>query len=225
MPPRATGSSRSRRTSRISTSRPSAGSCRPPARRPRRADMAATIALFELRKRLGRISTYVYFVVFLLFGYLFVLMSGGAVSQASVDFGTGGKVLVNSPFALMQIIGFVSFFGIVICASIAGQATYQDIDANITPFFHTAPIKKFSYLGGRFLGALLTEVLILTSVGLGAFLGTLMPGLDPARVGPSQPLAFLQPYWTLVVPNLIIGSAIFFGLAALGKKMLPVYAG
>ncbi len=52
-----------------------------------------------------------------------------------------------------------------------------------------------------------------------------MPWLDPTRLGPQNFAAYLQPYLILVLPNLVLLTAIFFGLAALGKKMLPVYAG
>ena len=52
-----------------------------------------------------------------------------------------------------------------------------------------------------------------------------MPWLDPARVGPQSFYSYFQPYLTMVIPNLVFMSAIFFALAALGKKMLPVYAG
>ncbi|MFZ0806801.1 MAG: ABC transporter permease, partial [Candidatus Sulfotelmatobacter sp.] len=187
--------------------------------------MIASILAFEFSRRLRRISTYVYFLVFFGLGFLFVLMSGGAFSDATVDFGTGGKVLVTSPFALNLIIMFVSFFGVIIVAAIAGQATYQDLDNNSTAFFYTAPITKFDYLAGRYLGALATQIVIFTSVGFGAFVGTRMPWLDPARVGPQTFYSYLQPYCTMVIPNLIFISAIFFCLAALGKKMLPVYAG
>src|SRR5271165_1148564 len=127
--------------------------------------MVLSILSFEFSRRLRRISTYVYFVVFFALGFLFVLMSGGAFAGAAVDYGTGGKVLVTSPFALNLIIMFVSFFGVVIVAALAGQATYQDIDNNTTPFFYTAPISKFDYLAGRYLGALATQVLIFASVG------------------------------------------------------------
>ena len=187
--------------------------------------MVARIAAFEFSQRLRRISTYVYFVVFLGLSLLFVLMSGGAISDASVDFGTGGRVLVNSPFALNIIITFVTFFGVVVSAALAGQATYQDIDSNTTAFFYTAPITKFDYLAGRFLGCLFVQFLIFASVGLGAWAGTHMPWIDATRIGPQNFLAYFQPYFTLVIPNLILTSAIFFALAALGRKMLPVYAG
>jgi ABC-2 type transport system permease protein len=187
--------------------------------------MIFSILAFEFSRRLRQISTYVYFVVFFALAFLFVLMSGGAFPTATVDFGTGGKVLVTSPFALSAIIMYMSFFGVVITAALAGQATYQDVDSNSTAFFYTAPITKFQYLAGRFLGSLAVQVLIFSSVGLGAFVGTKMPWLDPARVGPQNFAAYLQPYFTLVIPNLILTSAIFFALAALGRKMLPVYAG
>ena len=187
--------------------------------------MVLPIAGFEFRQRLRRISTYVYFLVFCGLGYLFTLMSGGAVPGASVDFGTGGKVLVNSPFALDIIIAYVTFFGVVVTAAIAGQATCQDVHNHATDFFFTSPITKIDYLGGRCLGALAIQVVIFASVGLGAWIGTLMPWLDPTRLGPQRIAAYLQPYFTLVLPNLILLTAIFFALAAVGKKMLPVYAG
>ena len=187
--------------------------------------MIAPMAAFELSHRLRRVSTYVYFLVFFGLGFLFVLMSGGAFPDATVDFGTGGKVLVTSPYALNLIITFVAFFGVIVTAAIAGQATYQDLDSNSTAFFYTSPITKLDYLAGRFLGALAVQIVIFSSVGLGAGIGTRMPWLDPTRVGPQNFYSYFQPYLTMVIPNLVFVSAIFFSLAALGKKMLPVYAG
>jgi ABC-type transport system involved in multi-copper enzyme maturation permease subunit len=186
--------------------------------------MIFTIAGFEFRQRLRRISAYVYFLVFLGLSVLFVLSAGGAIPQATVDFGTGGKILLNSPYALNVIITFITFFGIVITAALAGQATYQDIDNRTIDLFYTAPISKFSYLGGRFLGSLATQLIIFSSVGLGAWIAMRLPGIDHARIGPVIGLAYLQPYLISVVPNLLVTTAVFFCLAALGKKMLPVYA-
>jgi ABC-2 type transport system permease protein len=185
--------------------------------------MLASVFLFEFQQRLRRISTYVYFAVFFALGLLFTLMSGGAFATASVDFGTGGKVLINSPYALNSIITYICFFGIVITAAIAGQATFQDVDNRTTDFFYTAPITKVDYLGGRFLGAFAVQLVIFASVGLGTWVGTLTPWLDETRVGPQMVSAFLQPYVINVLPNLLFLTAIFFALAALSRKMLPVY--
>jgi len=181
------------------------------------------IALFEFQQRLRGISPYVYFVVFFGLGLLFTLMSGGAFATASVDFGTGGKVLVNSPYALNSIITYICFFGIVITAALAGRATYQDIDHKTTDFFYTAPITKFDYLIGRFLGVFAVQIVIFASVGLGTWVGTLTPWLDKTRVGPQMAMAFVQPYLINVLPNVLFLTAIFFALATLTRKMLPVY--
>ena len=185
--------------------------------------MLLNIFLFEFQQRLRRISTGVYFVVFFALGCLFTLISGGAISGSTVDFGTGGKVLVNSPYALNSIITYICFFGIVITAAIAGQATYQDIESNSTSFFYTAPITKLDYLGGRYLAAFAVQLPIFASVGLGAWAGTLMPWIDKSRLGQQMVTAYFQPYFINVLPNLLFLTAIFFALAALGRKMLPVY--
>jgi ABC-type transport system involved in multi-copper enzyme maturation permease subunit len=187
--------------------------------------MIASILLFELRQRLRRISTYIYFIVFFGLGFLFVNLAGGAIPGGSVDFGTGGKVLLNSPWALMLVIAYVSFFGVIITAALAGQATYQDVDHNCAAFFYTAPISKFDYLGGRFLGSLVAQLFIFSSVGLGTWIGTHMPWLDRTRFGPENLLGYLQPYIALVLPNLFFTTAIFFAIAVLARKMLPVYVG
>ncbi|PYP92129.1 MAG: hypothetical protein DMG65_04820 [Candidatus Angelobacter sp. Gp1-AA117] len=187
--------------------------------------MILTILAFELRQRLRRISTYIYFLVLFGLGLLFALLSGGAFPGAGVDFGTGGKVLLNSPFAIAIMITYISLFGMIITAAMAGQATYQDIDNNSTAFFYTAPISKFDYLAGRFLGALTTVFFIFPAVALGGWVGLHTHWIDPTRLGPEHAVAYVLPYLVLVFPNLLITTTIFFALAAFARKMLPVYAG
>ena len=134
------------------------------------------------------------------------------------------KGLVNSPYALNGIITFIGFFGIVITAAIAGQATYQDIDSNSAVFFYTAPITKLDYLGGRFLGAFAIQILIFASIGLGTWIGMLMPWLDKTRLGPQiAGWRISSPTSLTFCPTCYFLTAIFFALSTLSRKMLPVY--
>src|SRR5215831_12027168 len=128
--------------------------------------MVGTIAAFEFRQRFRRISTYVYFVVLFAMAFIFQLTVGGAFPGASVDFGTGGRVFANAPYALFAVIVYISTFAVVITAALAGQATYQDVDSNSTQFFFTAPITKFDYLAGRFLGSLAVQLIIFLSIAI-----------------------------------------------------------
>src|SRR5258708_15082976 len=186
--------------------------------------MIGTILLFEVKQRLSRISTIIYFLILFALGFLFALIVGGAFPNAgTVDF--GGKVYANSPFFLNSMISEITLLGLIITAALAGQATYQDIDNNCDSFFYTAPIGKIDYLVGRSLGSLVAQLVIFSGIGMGIWIGLHTPFVDATKIGPERFMAYFQPYLTLVLPNLIFLTAIFFCLAALGRKMLPVYAG
>src|SRR5213075_1737027 len=85
------------------------------------------------------------------------------------------------------------------------------------------PISKAAYLGGRFVGALVVVLGIYTSIGLGLWLGSRMPWLDQTRLGPTRFAAYAMPYVTSIVPNLLFSGAIFFAVAALARRILPIY--
>jgi ABC-2 type transport system permease protein len=68
-------------------------------------------------------------------------------------------------------------------------------------------------------------IVILSGIALGSALGLFLPGIDPDRVGPVRPLAYALPYATTLLPNLVVLGGLFFCLAALSRRMLPVYIG
>jgi ABC-2 type transport system permease protein len=183
-----------------------------------------TIASFEFRSRLKLLSTWVYFLVFLTIALLWIAAAGGLFKDASISFGSG-KVAVNSPYALAQTIAVLSLLGITVVAAVMGRAVQQDAEYRTESFFFTAPLAKSAYLGGRFLGALGVLLVIFSSVGVGAFIATMLPGMDADRLGANHWSAYLSPYATVLVPNAILIGALFFALAAVTRKMLPVYVG
>jgi hypothetical protein len=187
--------------------------------------MLLHIAWFELVGRLRMISTYVYFGVFFGIAFLWNAIAGGAFPGASVDFGAGGKVYINSPTSLMILLMVGGYLGTIVTAAIAGRATFQDVEHRATSFFFTAPITKLQYLGGRYLGAVLSGLVLYPGLALGAFAAAHAPFIDPSRVGPEVRFAYLAPYATVLLPNLLFTSAIFFALSTLTRRMLPVYVG
>lgn len=180
-----------------------------------------TIILFELRQKLRSPSTYVYFLVFFGLALLWVAAAGGVFSGASIDF--GGKIHINAPVAVFQSITFLGYIAMSTVAAIMGQATHQDIEHQSWHFFYSAPISKFQYLAGRFLGALSSSMIIFAGMGLGAWLGCYLPGIEVARLGHPQLMSYLIPYAYSVLPNFIIFGGIFFTMAALSRRMMPVY--
>lgn len=166
-------------------------------------------------------STHVYFSMFFCLAMLWMAAAGGVFNGATISF--GNKVWINAPFAVSQTITTLGYFGVVIIAAVMGRAVQQDFEYGIQDFFFSAPIKKYQYLLGRFLGAYLTLVYIFTSLGLGAWLATFLPAVSSEHLGPNIFLAYLLPYLFNILPNLFIFGAIFFTIAALTRRMLPVY--
>jgi ABC-2 type transport system permease protein len=182
-----------------------------------------TIATFHLRQRLRQLSTWVYFAVFFGLSFLFFIAAAGAFASVNVGFGTGGKVMVNSPHTLAALITAVAFFVLPVTAALAGQAIHQDYEHRTYAHIFTAPVSKAGYLGGRFLAALLVLVIIHASIGLGCAVGSVMPFVDRQLIGDSRAMAYLGPYLNVVLPNVLIMTPLFFGLGALSRKMRTVY--
>ena len=181
-----------------------------------------TIAWFEFRTKLRRISTYVYFLVFTALAALWMAAAAGAFASANIIF-SSDKVFVNAPYALGQTITVLGLMGVVVIAAFMGRAVQQDFEHLSFHFFFTSPITKAQYLLGRYLGAVMILLLIFVGIGLGAWLGAHWPGVDATRVGPWSLWAFVQPYLVMLLPNVLFLGAIFFTLAALARRMLPVY--
>ncbi|HLL03451.1 MAG TPA: hypothetical protein VK539_22900 [Myxococcaceae bacterium] len=183
------------------------------------------IALFELRRKLRMLSTWVYFGVFLALGFIGMNAAGGAWEGVVFSSGGGGKVLANSPHSLGTMLAVLGYMGTIISSAMMGQAVYQDFAVGAHTLFFTTPISKGQYLFGRFLGAWLVLLVIFSGIGLGAFVGSHMPWLKDHLVGPTLVGAYLWPYVVSVLPNLFITGALFFTLAALTRRILPVYVG
>ena len=182
------------------------------------------IAGFEFRSRLKLLSTWVYFIVFFAIATLWIAAAGGLFKDANISFGSG-KVAVNSPFALAQTIAVLGIFGVTVMAAIMGRAVQQDFEHRTHNFFFTSPISKAQYLVGRFVGALGVLLVIFTSIGLGAAFATLLPGMDAERLIANRWQAYALPYLEVLIPNALLIGGVFFSLAALTRKMLPVYVG
>ncbi|HEY1149831.1 MAG TPA: M1 family aminopeptidase [Pseudoduganella sp.] len=179
------------------------------------------IALFEARQRLKLLSTWVYFSMFTLLAVLWMAAAGGVFKEAIVTF--GGRVFINAPRSIMFTASFLGCLGVIVIAAMMGRSVQQDFEYETHHFFFSAPIRKYQYMFGRFVGALAVLAVVFASIPLGAWLGTHVPGIDPERLGPFNLQAYLIPYFAALLPNLFIFGAIFFVLAALTRRMLPVY--
>jgi hypothetical protein len=182
-----------------------------------------SVARYELKYRMTRISTHVYALVFFALALLLGLSAAGAFE--GVDMSAGARVLANSPYMIGGLVTTLGLFGVVVTASFMGQALVKDFEHTVHPLLFTTPLSKGAYLGGRYVGALVAALYVMAAVLPGLALAYALPFVDADLVGPTRALAYLQPYLLFVLPNTVVTGALFFGLAALTRQMLPNYVG
>ncbi|MCI0665113.1 MAG: hypothetical protein L0220_28955, partial [Acidobacteria bacterium] len=146
------------------------------------------IFLFEIKFRLKRISTYVYFAIWFFMAFF-------SVSVRQFGPGSfGGKVFVNSPYTISQVMSTLTALGLVIISAIFGTSIYRDFEQDTYPMFFTKPIRKIDYLGGRLLGSFVVTMLIFSGLIFGLMIGKFMPWADHARLMPINLWFHLQPF-------------------------------
>jgi ABC-type transport system involved in multi-copper enzyme maturation permease subunit len=180
------------------------------------------IARYEVRHHLRRISTWVYF------GVLFLLAWTVTSSRAGVwhEFDMGSALLLaNSPLRITSLMLTLGMLAVPVTSAIAGTAVYRDFETRAYPLFFTTPVPKWAYLGGRYLGAVAANFVILLSIPLGIVVACASPLADAGRVGPFDPRGYLHALAVITLPNLLFTAAVFLVLTAVTRRMLPAYVG
>jgi hypothetical protein len=177
--------------------------------------MFLELFLFEIKYRLKRISTYVYFAIWFFMAFFTV---------SSRNFGPGGgKILKNGPYLDTLMATQFSAFGIVIVSAIFGTAILRDFQENTYSFFFTTPIKKFAYLGGRWLGSFVICVLVFSGMIWGGIIGYYMPWADRDLLMSPNLWFHVQPFLLFAVTTIFFSGSLFFMVGAFTRKQMVVY--
>lgn len=168
-----------------------------------------SVFIFELKYRLQRPATYIYFFIFLLYTALVIGNGGTGVSE---------KVYHNSPAAIASFFTVLSIISVLISSAVMGVPLYRDLEHNTKEYLLSTPITKGAYFWGRFWGSFAILVLISTGAIVGYIIGTWVgPIFDwtkPERFGPNVAMFYIQPFFTILVPSLLFTSCVFFGLVS-----------
>jgi ABC-2 type transport system permease protein len=171
----------------------------------------AEVFRFEIEYRLRAPSTWIYAAV--LFGLPFVML----------NIVNGGSSKLNSPEMVAVISSILSMVGMLVTAALFGDAATRDVQSGMHPLVYTAPLRKWEYLGGRFVGALVVNAVLLLGVPLGQAIGAQVPWLDRQLFGPFRPAAYAQPYLLFLLPNMLLMGAVLFALATLTRQLMASF--
>jgi ABC-2 type transport system permease protein len=177
------------------------------------------IFTFELKYLFKRPLIYVFFLVFFLSTF-------GAVSTDSVILGDAvGNVNRNSPYIIFHMLIVISVISLLFVPAFISSSVTRDVELNTGSFFFAAPISKNDYLAGRFGGGLLISFIAVSGAVVGILIAGFMPWLEPERLGPFMPSAYIRAVTLIVLPNIFFAGAISFALATMTRGMSYTYAG
>ena len=180
--------------------------------------MFAAIAKFELRYQLRN-------PVFWVSALIYFLLVFGSVTVDQIQIGGGGNVHKNSPFAIIEAMVIMSVFFMFIATAFVAGGVVRDDDTGFGPMIRATRMTKAQYLFGRFTGAFLTGALVLLTVPLGIFIGSLMPWVDAETLGPNRLRDYLFAYAVFGLPAAFAMSALFFALTTATRSMINAYVG
>ncbi len=173
---------------------------------------------FELIYQLRRVWPWVFFVVLLVLSFL--MARDTSLADAMYE-----DFFANASFAVAKTTVIGGLIWLLLAAPVAGEAGARDVATGMYPLVYAAPIRKVEYLGGRFLGALAINALLLLAVQAGILLGVYSPGVDPKVIGPFRPAVFVGAYTFIALPNAVVATAVQFALALRSGRAMASYVG
>nr|WP_309687859.1 hypothetical protein [Armatimonas sp.] len=155
--------------------------------------------------------------------FLFILLGAVGVMMSDRGDADNGRLFANAPTQLVMICSIFCLIAGPIVAAIAGTGILRDFELRVHEFFFTSRLKAWQYFFGRYLGSFVVTALLFTALPLGLWLGTILPG-DTTHLGAFQLAPYTFSYFVILLPNLLLTSALFFVAGALTRNLFAVYA-
>jgi aminopeptidase N len=152
-------------------------------------------------------------------------MAFGAVTSDNIQIGSAGNVNKNAPYAALEMQLTLSLFFMFVSTAFVAGAVVRDDDTGFGPIIRTTRVRKVDYLFGRFLGAYAAIALAFLAVPLAIMVGSVMPWVDPEKLGPFRIGDYLYNYGLMALPALFIPAAAFFALATATRSLMATYIG
>ena len=181
--------------------------------------MFSEILRFELRQQLKAPLFWIIAVVFA--ALAFTLASTDAV----IIGGASGNVLRNAPLVIVRLLGVLTFVSIFLVTLFVAGAALRDFDNRTSELFFTTPMSRSDYLAGRFAAGYLASLAIMLACVFGLALGSFMPWIDAARLGPPDWHGYAWAFGVMVVPDMLFIAALVYLLATTTRSLLAGYIG
>ena len=179
--------------------------------------MLSKIADFEVRYQLRN-------PVFWVCSTLFFLFAFGAVASSDIVLGGANTAYHrNGPYQIQTMQMVLAVLYTFVTTAFVANAVVRDEESGMAPLVRTTGLARTSYVIGRFVGAFVVCAIGFLAVPIGQALAAQMPWIDPEFLGPNRVAFYLFPYVFIVLPALLVTSALFFAVATATRSMMASY--
>ncbi len=120
--------------------------------------MLYNIFFLELKKNLKSPAFYIFMAILFITTLIFTLTTDPYTQFMGV---AHGKEWHNAPIIIAQLITRLGVMGLLFTMVIVGRSVAKDFENNIHELIFSRPLSKLQYLGGRFFGSFLANLILL----------------------------------------------------------------
>ncbi len=158
---------------------------------------------------------------------LFFFITFFAASNDNVRIGSGGNVLINSPYAITEMIAIMGIFAMFLVVNFVANTALRNETSKMAELLYSKPIDPVRYQLGRFFGAFATTAVVFLFIPIGSlvgsFVGSMVGWIDPELMGPIKLSYYLTPFLTIALPTLFVLSCLFYAAAMGFRSMMATY--
>ena len=168
-----------------------------------------------------------FWIALLLLLYFAWIISDGGMTISSGESAAGGqRAWYTSEIAVAQALSAVlGLFYVFFLAVAAGMSVIKDEEWKVTEMLRATPLRPGEYVWGKFLGVLLSFLLVLAAFLAGmAFLNHVVPNAEMAEYrGPFGLVNYLRPAVILGLPPALFIAGTSFALGAVTRRGILVF--
>lgn len=158
----------------------------------------------------------------LTFGLLLLVVSIMAFTMVMQGYGAN-PAHVNSPYAVMQSFGLLSLWTLLTQTMLTVHGALRDDEHGMRELVLSRPVGRLRYLASRYLGIVLSGMVMMFVAALVMMVAPLILPMEASQLGPTRPFTYVWALVTLILPDVLLVSALLFAVAAFMRNTLSIY--
>lgn len=158
------------------------------------------------------------------FALVALVLCGMAYMMVKTGYGAD-SALVNSPYAVTQSYGLLALWTLFTQTIFCVHGALRDDEHSMRELILSRPVGRWRYLASRYVGVVMagTGAMLLATIVL--FVLPFVLPFDAGRIGAPLPGAYAWAMVALVIPDIVLISALLFAVAAFARNTLATYVG